>query len=390
MHDCNSVPRFVSWITIFAKLWKPPGHRLEIYHPNEHYEFAQHQQPLIGENKTIPHQPNRPQLQSIMATLRTGKAQHQSSSNVDIPTTDDNNDSLPPVTTLGSDGGILCLGVFRTGTYSMTKALNTLGIDRVLHGMDMRGGMGRDDPVSQQWARAAWANLPFLRRVLYPQTAGIPPPWLKKEFLSNTTPFTRNDWDNLLGDYQSVTDVASLHTASLIEAYPHAKVVLCYRDPDSWAASVDDTLVKLLTGWMGTLVRWAEPLVDVHFVTQLWDILRAWFEVETAAEMRAVYREKFEAHYAKVRAMVPPGQLLEYRLGDGWGPLCEFLGRPVPEPGLPFPRVNEGRSLRRMLRIAMVIILLRALLVFLRFPIMLAGLWFLARAGQNLYFGKNG
>jgi hypothetical protein len=33
-------------------------------------------------------------------------------------------------------------------------------------------------------------------------------------------------------------------------------------------------------------------------------------------------------------------RLLDYRLGEGWGPLCEFLGKEVPV-GLEFPRVNE-------------------------------------------------
>jgi len=318
-----------------------------------------------------------------MATLRPGKVQPE----VDVGADADAVNPTPtPITTLGSDGGILCLGVFRTGTYSMTKALNTLGVDRVLHGMDLRGNMSRDDPVSQQWARAAWQNMSFMRRVLYPSSS---PAWLQKQFVSDTAPFTRADWDSVLGEYQSATDVASLHTASLLEAYPHAKVILCYRDPDKWAASVDDTVVKLLVGRTGTFVRrWAEPLSGTYIFTMLWDILRGWFEVETVTEMRAVYKKRFEAHYAKVRAVVPPGQLLEYRLGDGWGPLCEFVGRPVPE--TPFPRINEGKSLRRMLRVIMAITLLRALWVIMRFPIMLVGFWALARAGRDMYFGKNG
>ena len=55
-----------------------------------------------------------------------------------------------------------------------------------------------------------------------------------------------------------------------------------------------------------------------------------------------------------------------------------------------FPRINEGKSLRRMLRVIMAITLLRALWVIMRFPIMLVGFWALARAGRDMYFGKNG
>jgi len=135
-------------------------------------------------------------------------------------------------TTLGDDGSIPCLGLFRTGTYSMTKALNTLGYARVLHGMDMRDGL-RDDASIQPWARAAWANMPFLRCVLYPDA---PPAWLVPPV--PTEPFGRRDWDVLLGPYHGATDTASMYAPQLIEAYPKARVVLCYRDPDAWAIGV--------------------------------------------------------------------------------------------------------------------------------------------------------
>jgi hypothetical protein len=39
----------------------------------------------------------------------------------------------------------------------------------------------------------------------------------------------------------------------------------------------------------------------------------------------------------ETRIVVP--RLLELRLGDGWEPLCAFLG--VPVPGKPYPRVNN-------------------------------------------------
>lgn len=46
--------------------------------------------------------------------------------------------------------------------------------------------------------------------------------------------------------------------------------------------------------------------------------------------------------------VTPSERLLEHRLGSGWEPLCEFLGKPVPE-GVPFPRVNDSGSLRELL-----------------------------------------
>jgi hypothetical protein len=38
--------------------------------------------------------------------------------------------------------------------------------------------------------------------------------------------------------------------------------------------------------------------------------------------------------------MVPRDRLLEWTVKDGWEPLCEFLGKPVPNE--PFPHKNTG------------------------------------------------
>ena len=43
-------------------------------------------------------------------------------------------------------------------------------------------------------------------------------------------------------------------------------------------------------------------------------------------------------HCNMVRGMVPKERYLEWTAEDGWDPLCEFLGKPVPNE--PFPYVN--------------------------------------------------
>ena len=49
--------------------------------------------------------------------------------------------------------------------------------------------------------------------------------------------------------------------------------------------------------------------------------------------------EAFIAHNEAVKNTIPADQLLVYEVKDGWGPLCEFLGKPVPSE--PFPRTND-------------------------------------------------
>jgi hypothetical protein len=51
-------------------------------------------------------------------------------------------------------------------------------------------------------------------------------------------------------------------------------------------------------------------------------------------------KRRFNEYYAEIRSMVPAENLLEYKMGEGWKPLCDFLEVPVPE-GRKFPRTND-------------------------------------------------
>jgi len=53
---------------------------------------------------------------------------------------------------------------------------------------------------------------------------------------------------------------------------------------------------------------------------------------------RAFVIERFETHNRTVIEEVPPEKLLVYRPGDGWEPICSFLGVPVPDED--YPHVN--------------------------------------------------
>ena len=41
-----------------------------------------------------------------------------------------------------------------------------------------------------------------------------------------------------------------------------------------------------------------------------------------------------------IRSIVPPENLLEYKMGEGYQPLCDFLEVPLPE-NKKFPRTND-------------------------------------------------
>jgi len=47
----------------------------------------------------------------------------------------------------------------------------------------------------------------------------------------------------------------------------------------------------------------------------------------------------YEEHNLSVRRLVPRDKLLEYRVSEGWEPLCAFLRKKIPD--APFPRIND-------------------------------------------------
>ena len=55
----------------------------------------------------------------------------------------------------------------------------------------------------------------------------------------------------------------------------------------------------------------------------------------------------FNKHVEDVKAHVPSDKLLIFEATEGWGPLCKFLGVPVPSE--PFPHLNKKENFKEML-----------------------------------------
>lgn len=57
-------------------------------------------------------------------------------------------------------------------------------------------------------------------------------------------------------------------------------------------------------------------------------------------------KEGHTKHYDRMRAIIPTERLLEWHPKEGWEPLCEFVGKDVPEGE--FPKVNQGNFVANM------------------------------------------
>lgn len=166
------------------------------------------------------------------------------------------------------------------------------------------------------------------------------------KFLSQGPAFARADWDDVFQGYTAVSadPPAVGFAAELIDAYPDAKVLLVERDEDAWFASMDATVMDHMFRWDLNFVSDLDPQLigPVRDMQKHW--VRSWWRVSSKDEMRAKARDMYREHNKMVRARTPPHRLLEYRLEDGWAPLCEFLGKDVP--ATPFPVRNDRSQVK--------------------------------------------
>lgn len=149
-------------------------------------------------------------------------------------------------------------------------------------------------------------------------------------------PFTRKEWDQLLGHVEAVTDFpAAVFVEELVHAYPNAKVVLTLRDVDAWYQSMQQTIIKQTYSTLGTLMGWIDP----ELFGEANQMCRMGFDGLFDDDFEKNGKKAFEEHYELVRRVVPADNLLEWKPQDGWEPLCKFLGKPVPS--TPFPKAND-------------------------------------------------
>ncbi|KAJ4145226.1 hypothetical protein LMH87_004081 [Akanthomyces muscarius] len=219
---------------------------------------------------------------------------------------------------------LLCLGMARTGTASLCAALNTLGMDRIHHDFKIV----KEDWQWELFERAADATFPVLKTY-------------------TDQPFTRADWDELFRSYDVGTDIISFFAMSLIDAYPDAQVILVERDIERWHKSVR-LLFEPWTHWSNrVLMRILGRLAGTKTGIATYKFSMGWTESTKPKDIMANARAAYVKHYEGIRAAVPPKQLLEYRLADGWEPLAAFLGKPPPAPDVKFPRINDAADFKQ-------------------------------------------
>lgn len=143
------------------------------------------------------------------------------------------------------------------------------------------------------------------------------------------------DWSEIFAGYDAtISWPACFYYKELQAAYPRAKFILTTRDSERWAESVSrvhQQFAKLKSFRFIPRVRAMTRLMDAMMLPRLGGSRPDKKQLMALMEQ---HNSAVEAHFSA------SDQFLIYEVKDGWEPLCEFLGHPVPDK--PFPYENQG------------------------------------------------
>jgi hypothetical protein len=189
---------------------------------------------------------------------------------------------------------VIGAGLGRTGTLSLKLALEHIGFGPCYHMLEIMGQARKRLP---QWIEVVRGN---------------------------------PDWDAIFEGFQSSVDYPTCYFwRQQAVHYPEAKIILSTRDAEGWFESVNKTIMSpqsVASMRAGPFAEFMEGTVLKDFADRTGD-----------REFMVDYFRRWEQ---SVIDEVAPGRLLVHRPGDGWEPLCAFLG--VPVPAEPYPRVNSS------------------------------------------------
>jgi hypothetical protein len=208
---------------------------------------------------------------------------------------------------------LLGVGFGRTGTMSLKGALEELGYP-TFHMIDLIMGENRD------------------RDLTY---------WIK---IANREPV---DWNEVFENYEATVDwPACSRWEELIEAFPDAAVLLNYRDFDGFYRSCENTILAVKEAAMAGELK--EDANREGPSPELWGVIEKLIwqgDFQGNFKDKEWARQMYWNRIETIKSTVDPDRLIVWELGvDGWEPICEKLGVPVPDH--PFPHLHDTNEFR--------------------------------------------
>lgn len=210
---------------------------------------------------------------------------------------------------------VIVAGLPRTGTTSMTSALEILLEGRVFDG-----------------GASSFSGDAAMQRQMIELARHCPTKTLadRSFVLTRLQQLTH-------GCVASSDQPGAFFVEELLQIYPDAKVIVTTRDRQSWWASYSTLWHSIndLYPW-----SWLSPQIRRFcvFSFQFWGRVPQAVGISPCKPLPMSNQEGlYDAHAAYLRRVVPSKQLFFFNVRDGWEPLCKILEAPVPDE--PFPHV---------------------------------------------------
>ena len=167
--------------------------------------------------------------------------------------------------------------------------------------------------------------------------------------VANSKEGEQHEWDQVFANYTATIDnPACCVWRELFAAYPDAKVLLTVhpKGGEAWYESTMDTIYFTENKWQYKVLKLVFP-----FARKFGDMSRKLIWQRSHRDTmnnREQAIARYNQHIEEVKAAVPAEQLLIYSADQGWQPLCQFIGTPIPD--TEFPNVNDRASLKKSLK----------------------------------------
>lgn len=234
---------------------------------------------------------------------------------------------MPPPPQEKSDGvAVICVGLGRTGTLSLTEALKQLGYTPY-HYVDLSH--------AADWAAFSRGDITVDEII---------------DVIVNS-------------NYDATLDNPTCDIyLDLLRRYPDAKVVLTVRDsPEaferSWKTLLDTMVVTEQDfSWkFPSFFQWIPLFRDLketrrmmgttHLGLERGALTNGWRD-----QPDGWLAEQYERHNTHVKQNVKSEQLLVFNVKQGWDPLCKFLNKDIRTDPFPHCTINDAKALKKMKR----------------------------------------
>ncbi|XP_039272127.1 uncharacterized protein LOC120346451 isoform X1 [Styela clava] len=162
---------------------------------------------------------------------------------------------------------------------------------------------------------------------------------------------SKEDFYNMYKDIDAGCDIPfCIFWEEILEAFPDAKIIFMKRKSEddwlrSWMRQADNvekhpylSTLAFLSPTAFSMFKYSRHVGRVAFCSTPQAFFACYRGISST-----VAKKRYRDHNNSILTRAPKDQLLLFSLSDGWGPMCDFLEKPIPN--FPFPHRNQRATI---------------------------------------------